>query len=516
MSLFQIKRFVVGRSVFGAAILAACLGSPGVFAVELDWSGQFRAENHFVSGYVSSSVDQGGYGVLSGGADSAHFQPLFLRLNPKLVVNDNVYLKTEWWVGDPVFGMFGNAAPFSPDQRQFYSNQSRGSAISAQRFWADVQTDFGLVQVGRMPLHYGLGVVWNAGDGMFDRYQTTGDGVRYVAKLGSLTFAPAIIKYSLGNTIGGSCAVNGTGVACARTPGRGNVTDFSASLRYEVPEEDLEVSVNLIRHVIGGSQDAGSGFLGVGPRPPVLPAAQNAAGSAMTTYDIFARKKLGKFTFAGEVPIVSGDVAGISRSTVAIATELSYQASDRFSLLLKAGRAPGEGGYATGSAPASMNAFFFNPSYRLGLILFNYALHRFAGLSSLNNPGASPAALASPFDNPVVNASYAALSGAIRWDKWTLRPGVVLASADQAARAGFDFFNTNTRTFVTNQAGKNQGSYLGTEFDLGVDFRFDDAFTVGMDTALFLPGSFYAFANAASDNSTSAVFANVLRVSVAF
>src|SRR5690606_7675673 len=110
---------------------------------------------------------------------------LFLRLRPSVIVNDNVTIKSEWWVGDPIFGIFGGSVPGLTSQRQFYSNQSAGSFVSAQRVWAELTTDVGTVQVGRAPLQWGLGLVWNAGDGIGDRYQSTGDLIRLVSRFGA-------------------------------------------------------------------------------------------------------------------------------------------------------------------------------------------------------------------------------------------------------------------------------------------------------------------------------------------
>ncbi len=503
----------VSRILALSAVLAAFISLPSASALELDWSGQFRAENHFVGGYISdvAGSQPGGYGVKSGGESTAQFQTLFMRLRPKAVVNDNVFIKSEFWLGDPIFGMFGNAVPYSVDQRQFYSNQSRGSFISAQRYWGEFQTDLGLVQVGRMPLQYGLGLVWNAGDGLYDRYQSTGDTIRYLAKLGSLTFAPAVVKYSLGNSFAGACAVGTAPGVCAQQPGRGNVYDWSLMAKYEVLDEDLELSVNLIRHIADAAQDATAYQV-----PAPLPGGgQVAGGTATTTYDIFAKKKLGKLTLAAEVPIVFGDVGGIKRSSVGVAVEMNYKASNTLDALLKLGHAPGQQNF-TNPTPDNFNAFYFNPNYRLGLIMFNYQLNNFVGPATLNNPNTSPTQLASPFDNPVTNANYVAFSTGISVDKWQFRPGIVAAIADTAAVNGSNFMNSNTRSYATNASGKDQGKYLGTEFDLGITYQMDESFSFGVDTGVYMPGSYYKFSNSANDNNTSTVFANVLRVGVSF
>src|SRR4051812_39971401 len=101
---------LLGVMFFGV-FLFIC-SSKDVHALELDWSGQFWSEFNFVHNYAMDPSDQGasldpvrnaagGYYIPGGGYQDASFQSLFLRLRPKLVVNDNIYIKSEWWVGDP-------------------------------------------------------------------------------------------------------------------------------------------------------------------------------------------------------------------------------------------------------------------------------------------------------------------------------------------------------------------------------------------------------------------------------
>ena len=85
--------------------------------------------------------------------------------------------------------------------------------------------------MGRVPLQWGLGVVWNGGENLWDRYMSTGDAIRWIAKFGSFSFIPSIIVSSVGNTIGGACnVVNGF---CTQGVGSGGVTDYSLIFKYE-------------------------------------------------------------------------------------------------------------------------------------------------------------------------------------------------------------------------------------------------------------------------------------------
>jgi hypothetical protein len=488
------------------------------YGLELDWSGQFWSEFNYVHNYSLDNggsptdptrVGQGGYYIDSAGSRDASFQNLFLRLRPKVVVNDNIYIKSEIWFGDPIYGIFGNAVPYQIDQRQYYSSQSRGSTLSAQRFWGEFLSDVGTFQVGRVPLHWGLGIVWNAGDNLWDRYMSTGDGVRWIAKFGSFSFIPSFILNSTGNTIGGACVFNAAGT-CVPQGGIGGVSDYSLVFKYENTEDDLEIGVNVLRRLGGGGQDPNGGVLAPGAKP------ESTAGMNFITYDLFARKKLNTLTLGAEVPITNGNLGQANYSTVAIAGEADWKPNDTWNFLLKAGYAPGQPSF-TDSTLADYKAFYFNPNYHIAMIMFNYQLANFAGPQTLNNPNARASALASPYDNPIVDAQYISVSSQIKpWEKWTIRPLLAYAVAPKTAANGEKFFNYWTRSIETNNTGKSQGSSLGWEFDLGLTFQWDEYFQFSLDNGLFFPGSFYAFSNTPTENATNVVFATSVRIGVNF
>ena len=48
------------------------------------------------------------------------------------------------------------------------------------------------------------------------------------------------------------------------------------------------------------------------------------------TWDLYGKKKLGKFTLAGELPIVSGGLGSGSYSTWALATEIDWKINENF------------------------------------------------------------------------------------------------------------------------------------------------------------------------------------------
>jgi hypothetical protein len=509
------SRFVrLALTLLASASLA---GVPDAQALDLDWSGQFRAEAHWIKNYQldssggnltpdSARDGMGGYYIPGGGSKDAQFQTLFLRLRPKLIVNDNVYIKSEWWVGDPIYGAFGDAAPYGQDQKYWYSNQSRGSLITAQRFWGEFVTDIGTVVVGRAPLNYGLGVVWNGGDGLWDRYQSTGDQIRLVAKFGAFTLSPAAIKYSAGNSWAGACNFTGPG-ACAPLLFGGGVSDYSLLFKYENPDEEFEGGLNFIKRIIGSSQDPTSGYTTFNGQKGVVT-------SNINTWDIYAKKTLGKFSIAGEVPIVSGELSGAKYNATAVALEAGFRPSDAWDFNLRAGRAPGQPNSAT-TTPDKFEAFYFNPAYKPALILFNYQLANFVGPHTLNDPTATRADLRSPYDNPITNAQYLSLSGGYKLDRWRFGAKYTFANAMEACAEGSNCFNTWSRSFVNSK--QSQEKSLGWEMDYGASLQWDENFLFGVDVGWWFPGAFYKYSNVAGvENATDSVFATVFRVGVTF
>ena len=490
------------RSGSAAALFAVLAGgwigalSTDAYALDLDWSGQFRSEANFLLGYgLGSSADatevNGGYTIPGGGKKDAVFESVFLKLRPKVIVNDNIAIKSELWAGDPVYGFFGSAVPGTIDRRQYYSNQSGGGQFSAQRYYAEFLSDIGTVVIGRAPLHWGLGMIWNASpDNLWDRYPTTGDTIRLVSKLGAFTFIPSIVRYSTDNSI---------------SSGRG-LDEYSIAFRYENPEEDFEAGVNLIRRLGSSIQGAG-GYLS--------PMTDSTGGVNTTTWDLYGRKRFGKLSVGLEVPIQNGTVDNVTASAVAAAVEADWRATDSLEFNLRGGYAPGQP--SSTSDPSTYNAFYFHPDYRLGLILFNYQLANISGPSTQNDPSTAASSLKSPYDSPIVNAKYLTVGSKVSLEKWDLRGKLIFALADQVAKSGKKFLNTWERRMVDNAAGIDQGGYLGTELDFGVSFKWDDSFSFHADGGWLIPGEFYAFSNDAGvTNPTQSMFAASFKVGVNF
>lgn len=334
--------------------------------------------------------------------------------------------------------------------------------------------------------------------------------IRFSAKFGSFVFSPSVIRYSMGNNIGGACQTPGAVVfpaVCTTQTGGAGVTEASLAVKYENKDEDFELGLNILRRIGGAAQDANYGYLGI---------QGTSAGFLYNTFDIYGAKRLGPFTVAGEVPIVSGGtIGGVPYNTVAFAGEAGWKVNDVIEAKLKLGRAPGQAN-APATGPTGFNGFFYHPNYKVGLVMFNYQFRNFAGPNSLNDAATGPNNLRSPFDNPLFNAWYVSAAGSYLMGRWKFNTNWALATATDPAAASGQFFNQWTRKFEAYSAGAAQQAFIGWEMDYGVNYKWDDAFNLGVDVGVFFPGAFYKFSNTAVENTTSPILATSFNATVNF
>ncbi|MBI3543496.1 MAG: hypothetical protein HY075_09515 [Deltaproteobacteria bacterium] len=482
-------------------------------AVQLDWSGQFWFDNNWLNdyqlsrsrpGYDNDPVYSSAGGPYVGGAGEKNvvWYEAFLRLKPKLVVNDSLNIKSELQIGSPAFGFMGRGYPGSGDEKfNFTGSQKDGFSITAQRFWANLITDFGTIELGRAPRHWGLGAIWNSGDALFDRFQSTGDMIRLTSKFGNFSISPALVKVALGNNVAGAQDAAGNVIQ-----GNDDVTDYELAVKYDNSEEDFEFGMMWTKRNGNTAQRS-------------ILFNRTGLGSTRINFNIFdfySRKKWGHFWIGGELPLFNGSLGALDGQnefdykTFALLFEGGYT-SDLWDIGLKAGHVPGE--QPTQLGDTKFRAIYLNKDYKLGLVMFNYNLY---GLTNNNPDTVSSANLNNPYDNQIVNANYVALNPQLKLDKWTLKSTLVFAFASEVAQSGSRFYNYSRRQFFN--ARDNQSSFLGWEGDLGVGFRWDENISVGWDVGFWFPGAYYSFANlpGVAKLDTDMMFASQVKVGVTF
>jgi hypothetical protein len=458
--------------------------SPSAKALDLDWHGQFRAETHTLFGYANapqSALPPTGYSIPSNGESPASFQNLFLRLRPKAIVNDNITLHSDIWLGAPdtgIFGIDGQATRVS----QVGQSRAGQATLSAQTLFAEFASDFGTVRVGRVPLHYGLGLVWNSNPNGWDRLPSNGDAISMVTKLGSFKFMPAFVKYQ-----------NANPTPPGQVGNAGN-SDYVLSLTYTNEDEQMDAGIMFMRRIAGPNANVTNPFSVGG---------LSTSGFAYNLWDVYGKKKLGILTLKAEIPVVSGTYAGNPYSSVAGAVQAEADLGDHWKLKLNAGSANGQGN----GPQTSLGTFAFHPDYRPALILFNYNLRNITQGSGTNG---------SPFDAGITNARFLALSADLTAGKFTHVFKGMYAMADQAADGVNQFFNTFTGAYEAG-GGSAQSNDLGFELDYQLGYQWDESIRFGVDLGLLMPGKFFEYAgNAATANVNKTIFASSLNMMVRF
>ena len=468
-------------------------------ALDLDWHGQFRTETNWIYGYSNgnllstplSTTDQG-YFIPSNGDSPASFQNLFLRLTPRVIVSDNVSIYSNLWFGTPDKGIFGGNQPTTSTVNQ---TNTGNATISASTMYAEVATDFGTLVVGRVPLQWGLGLVWNTNNDGFDRMPSTGDGFRLETKLGAFKVAPAMYKYRAGTNYGGSASYTAGGSLSTTNAGTSTASDYSLALTYNNDDEQMDLGLLFLRRLAGMQASVVDPFSLTG----------TTTGYAYNVWDFYIKKKTGIFTVSAEVPIVTGLVGNKNYSTVAGALKVDTQVDDHWKLKLNGGLAGGQESVAAGSSSSKLTAFYFHPDYRPGLLMFNYNMRNLSDGSL------------SPFNDPVTNAQFFTLGFDFNSNKWTHGVQWLYATASKVAdQASGSYFNKWDGHYKAQAAGTTQDKGLGSEFDYSLNYQWDESLKLGLTMGLYFPGKFYEFSNSATANVTKTAFGSGVNLLVKF
>ncbi len=482
--------------------------SANALAITFDWKGYFRANHNYVRNYQMGSgapentdvTAASGEFIRSEGAKSASFTSFFAKLKPSILVNDNVIIHSEWNLGDPVLNFFGRGVDLDQDNNPV-STRKGELTMEAARLWLDVHTDFGLLQVGRAPMNWGLGVIFNKGDGVHDRFQSTSDTIRIVSKFGHFSIIPIYSKVAMGKNIAGAQDPSGTVL-----DGSDDVTDFGVGIKYHNEERELEAGLLLYKRDAKDQQDTFLFPHNANRDSENLADSNGSNGLSLRLLDLYARKTWSRLTVGAEIPIYTGEVGDVNN----VESRNSYKATgfagevtmnfNRWKHMLKFGSAPGQNAVTTGDRGKEYGAMYFHRNYKLGQILFNYKLGGFGSnnpdiFKSRNDDNNNGGSLRSPYDSAISNAKYIMLGTENQGENWSWSLGLVYALASESAQKGKDFYIHRLREYSAEPAVEDQGENLGLELDLGAGYKWDENIHFGADFGVFFPGDYYEFDN---------------------
>ncbi len=444
----------------------------------LEWHGQFRARGElfykfhlgrvdppstalwprpldhryrFVSGSNSNASDtigpalctpdevgsgtQDGFGDATRGCDdnTNAGANLRFRLTPEFHVSDNLRVLTQIDLldnivlgstpsgydasGGSVRGRSGYAPLGVLDDDASTPSSGRNSlrdSILVKRVWAEWVTPVGQLRFGRMPNHWGLGMVWNAGDGHDDDYQSTIDRAQIISGVKSLDlYVSAAMDFpNDGPTSDNISLERGQPYDVAQLD---DVNQYTFSIARKKSPELLKAALNNGEVVLnGGVQLQYRHQLLATDHPGACTsggAALGCAGADITFVrrdaniwlpDAWLQLLYRGFRFETEVATVQGTIANISTEEGSTAADRDYKlrswgfaaeieqllAENKLQLGFKFGWASGDSdvdsltpgsGFQNQNGDHTVSTFRFHPSYGLDLILYRNLLTRVQG-----------------------------------------------------------------------------------------------------------------------------------------
>jgi hypothetical protein len=461
------------KLLVGAALLFVL--SSLANSMTVDWAGSYRFEYVEINSSTLSGVtDRGSKGYFLN----------HLSLSPKIIATDgfNVVANMEIlpsasYPGSQVGTDFSSGPANSSTGTGTTSastvgtmGQNQGaSSVEVNQLYATWNHEYGQFAVGRMPIHFGLGVAHNAGTGLYDHWLETHDVVGYKFLIGNLSLMPMIGRthhnYSFGY---GSYA-----------------TENMVQVDYTNPETESTFAIfHQVKSANLGSNDAAAYFKPYDTGTPSV-----VSGLSLTTTSLYIARGWESFKFKMEAVFQSGNTGvmystyqptntagtGINMSTYGIATELDFPApQSKWQWGIRTG-------IASGDDPRTQNfeGFFFSKNYDVAMLLFN---HRMGGYDVLrtklnhqrDSTGAEYHTDQTVDEESLSNTIYFAPKlSYLMSDRWTWNNSFVYATTQSNPSA------TSTST----------GSDLGVEWDTGFTYKPHDKFKISMDLGMFLPGS---------------------------
>ncbi len=483
--------------------LSAALLSSSTFALPIDWHGVFGVDTTLLDNYrmiKSTTYNSGGSNLsqeiplASGNDANASFQSYIFRLNPHMIVNDSATFKAEFTSGYGRGGRLGddsavngNTATQDSFSHAYYtSNTSSGTNnLVINKLFMELYSDTATYIIGRHSADYGLGAIQNSGDNVWDRHTFVRDGITMKVKLGNFNIAPFWAK------------IDSTSSLTKAT----KIREYGLTLNYDNVDKDLGFGLLYTKKK---SNPSNTSATGANTGTISVPASSSLGATDVKLTDIYFKKGFGRFNFEIEVPILSGDIgdaygAGTTTKLKAKALLFSsrYQITEKWTAGLHAGKVSGDDGTTT-----SFKGMYLNPNFKIANILFNF------------NPLAVAGNSQNIYDASVNNATYIKFAAMYESEKWGWNAAVITAKAEEIATAGEAAYNHLTHQF--GNASATQEDSLGTEIDLGFNYRWNESVAIGGDFGYLFTGDYFAFNDTATPNEIENTFMLQLKTAISF
>lgn len=452
-------------------------------AGDIEWKGTYRFEGVSVQNPELADSNE----------ETAAYMLQHLVLMPKITAYDGLTIHGRFdilnadstaypeyansQIGDFVGGGVGSSAvtPTNSGNSNTLAENQRSSFIQVNELYMNYSHEFGLLTVGRAPVHFGLGISYNNGHGEFDHWFDNRDLISYKFVTGNLSVSPTIAKLSEGDLNTAD-----------------DVDDYMLELAYSNPETDLTIGILYRRrHAASSGNDVPAGVF----------AAPDSSFKGEYWNFFFSRYITETIHIGLEGGIQKGEAGagGIELDGFGVALELEYKPMDSsFAYDLKVGA-------ASGDDPATANSyegFVFDRNYDVAMLLFNRPMGQadFFRTGYINNPSGTQTntAASSLADvEAISNVLYIAPTVHYKWsDKWHSQIGLTYATlSEDPLNMGVD-------------------KAVGFEVDLGVDYRPYEGVRWLNRVGIFMPGS--AFEGGTNNFATETIFGIETKAAITF
>jgi hypothetical protein len=457
-----IKRFS-----FLAIVTCATVLSQSVDAMTLDWSGTYRFE------YVQ--IDRPSLGEATA---RKYYALNHLNFGPRIVANDGVNIVANFQVfpnetySNSQLGMSFGSLQSNASQSTATSQSQQGSNIQVNQLYATINQEYGQFAAGRMPIHFGLGLTHNSGQGLFDHWYNTHDLVGYKVLVGNLSVMPMIGRsYKASNAQGTE-----TG-------------EVMWDIEYNNPETESVLGV--FHQIKSGSVGANDAWKTYGST-----SADATSGFNSTQTSVYLARGWQPFKFRLEAGFLKGNTGvtgttGVAGSTAqeiginsyGVIMEMDFpRPESKFQWSLKTG-------IASGDNPTTIDdeGFYFNKNYDLAFLMFNHRMgqadlfrtNRNRKICNTSNVCSTTATADSADDESVSNA-------------WFVVPKLVYSMNDK-----WDWTNSIAYAQLNNAdevvANNSPNKDLGWEWDTGFVYKPNDRYRWITEFGLFFPGQAWAY-----------------------
>lgn len=425
---------------FRSALLL--LVSSTAMAAEVELEGSFQSRGRFFDSLsLTNEVDAG----------IPESQTFYVEhrmwLRPRVLVSDKVGFTADVkgfdnvvWGNQPDFPVSFTNEPLLDEGLTAPTSDTDSRAplldITLWRAWADIDTDYGRLSFGRMPLHWGMGIWQNDGMGLNAEYGDTADRIQFEGLVQDSVFVRAAFDTHAENFLNENDDTYAASLAAAY---RSERLVFGGQLHYRHTDQ------------IDGGEDLDL---------VTVDAAMDAELGKLTVNAEF----LGRFG-SGDLPNGFDDVS-VTQFGAALDAKLDL---DPWRLRVEAGFASGD----KDDTDAKVKAFAFDRDHNVGIMLFEQPMPIFRSAAATTSNGNRN------FDNVLLGNSVSNALYVKPTISRALLEGLEVEASVLMARAAA------LPERFTDRAG------YGTEILAGVRWMPEEHVEFDARGGVFLPGSYF-------------------------